>query len=132
MDYLYNDLDFNQSEEYKLWAPISSWNWEHKLPPSYKVPFGYSNPWPDLRPDLSMAILTNPGLHVLVQQGYFDLATPMYITKYDISHLDIPKEAHERIHMKYYEAGHMMYIYEPSMKKFKNDLATFINNTDGL
>jgi carboxypeptidase C (cathepsin A) len=26
----------------------------------------------------------------------------------------------------YYEAGHMMYVHEPSMKKFKEDLARFV------
>jgi carboxypeptidase C (cathepsin A) len=29
--------------------------------------------------------------------------------------------------MKYYEAGHMMYIHEPSLKKFKGDVASFID-----
>lgn len=132
LDYFRNDLDFKQSEEYKVTESIGSWDWKHKPPSSFKATFDDLIPWPDLRPDLSMAMITNPGLNVMVMQGYYDLATPLCITKYDISHLDIPLEAQKRIHWEYYYAGHMMYLHEPSLKKFKNDLVSFINNTDGL
>jgi carboxypeptidase C (cathepsin A) len=30
--------------------------------------------------------------------------------------------------MAYYEAGHMMYVHEPSLAKLKQDLAAFIGN----
>jgi carboxypeptidase C (cathepsin A) len=30
--------------------------------------------------------------------------------------------------MEYYEAGHMMYIHVPSLKKLKGDLAKFMKN----
>jgi hypothetical protein len=33
--------------------------------------------------------------------------------------------------MKYYPAGHMMYILESSMKAFKTDVGTFIDRTSG-
>jgi carboxypeptidase C (cathepsin A) len=31
--------------------------------------------------------------------------------------------------MKYYPAGHMMYVHEPSMRKFKEDLDEFVEST---
>ena len=31
--------------------------------------------------------------------------------------------------MKYYAAGHMMYVHEPSLKAFKADIAEFIDRT---
>jgi len=31
--------------------------------------------------------------------------------------------------MKYYEAGHMMYVNPPSLKKMKGDLDAFIDST---
>jgi carboxypeptidase C (cathepsin A) len=79
-----------------------------------------------------MAMTMNPGLHVLVQQGYYDLATPTLATKHDIEHLDITAAARERIRMEYYEAGHMMYLHEPSRVKFRQDLARFVRETDRL
>jgi carboxypeptidase C (cathepsin A) len=69
---------------------------------------------------------------VLVQQGWYDLATPALATKHDIAHLDIPPGARDRIRMEFYEAGHMMYLHGPSMRKFREDLASFIRETDRL
>jgi carboxypeptidase C (cathepsin A) len=79
-----------------------------------------------------MALTMNPGLHLLVQQGYYDLATPTLATKHDIAHLDIAPDARERIRLKLYEAGHMMYLHEESRRRFRDDLANFVLDTDRL
>jgi carboxypeptidase C (cathepsin A) len=50
----------------------------------------------------------------------------------DLEHLDITPEARNRIHVKYYEAGHMMYVHGPSMQPFRDDLVGFIRETDRL
>ena len=34
-----------------------------------------------------------------------------------------------QIEMAYYEAGHMMYIHQPSLVKYKEDLAKFIRDS---
>jgi len=129
LDYMHNDLDFGSDLEYTVSGGLfGQWDWGHKSPNSG----GFPVPWADLRADLAMALTMNPGLHLLVQQGYYDLATPTLATKYDISHLDIPAEARQRISMEYYEAGHMMYLHQPSMEKFRKDLATFVRDTDRL
>jgi carboxypeptidase C (cathepsin A) len=74
----------------------------------------------------------NPGLHVLVQQGWYDVATPWLATNHDLAHLDITAEARKRIRVSHYDAGHMMYLHEPSMQKYRDDLAGFIRDTDRL
>jgi carboxypeptidase C (cathepsin A) len=66
---------------------------------------------------------------VLVLNGYFDLATPFLATESMMSHLNLEKDLRSLIEMKYYQAGHMMYIHEPSLKKFKQDVAAFIDQT---
>jgi len=43
------------------------------------------------------------------------------------SHLELPKSGEARIEMKYYPAGHMMYIHEPSLKAFKADVGEFLD-----
>jgi carboxypeptidase C (cathepsin A) len=129
LDYMHNELDFGHEEEYTVSGGLfTQWDWGHKPPNSS----GFTVPWPDLRSDLAMALTMNPGLHLLVQQGYYDLATPTLATKHDINHLDIPPEARERIEMEFYEAGHMMYLHQPSMEKYREDLAGFIRETDRL
>ena len=128
MDYMYNELDFGMGEEYQMSGGTSNWDWKHTAPGGR----GWATPWADLRPDLAMALTMNPGLHLLVLQGYYDLATPALATKHDIGHLDISPEARERIRMEFYEAGHMMYLHGPSMEKFRTDLVAFVRETDRL
>lgn len=129
LDYLQQDLGFDPHEEYVISAFNIDWDWSH-APPNGGP--GIAIPWADLRPDLSMAMTTNPGLHVLVQQGYYDVATPIGATRHDMNHLAITPETRQRIRMAYYEAGHMMYLHEPSMRQFRTDLASFIRDTDRL
>jgi carboxypeptidase C (cathepsin A) len=42
--------------------------------------------------------------------------------------MDISARLRENIQVKYYEAGHMMYIHPPSRERFSKDLADFIGD----
>jgi len=128
LDYMHGELGFGRDERYQIMGGVTDWDWEHRPPDSQ----GWAVPWASLRGDLAQALTMNPGLHLLVQQGYYDLATPTLATKHDIAHLDVSPEARKRIRMEYYEAGHMMYLHEPSMRKFRDDLASFVRATDRL
>jgi carboxypeptidase C (cathepsin A) len=128
LDYLHNDLEFGRDEEYRVSAFDVKWDWKHKQPGTDE----WFSPAPNTVPDLARALTKNPGLHVLVQQGWYDLATPHFIMKHDLDHLRITPEARERVRIEYYEAGHMMYLHAPSMKKYRDDLAEFIRATDRI
>jgi carboxypeptidase C (cathepsin A) len=128
LDYLHNELAFGRDEEYRISAFDVKWDWQHRTPGSG----GWLSPVPNTAPDLAHAMTMNPGLHVLVQQGWYDLATPQLVTKHDLDHLDITPEARKRIRLRYYEAGHMMYLHGPSMQKYRDDLVNFIRETDRL
>ena len=77
--------------------------------------------------DLNHAMIQNPKLRVLVQQGYFDLAVPYGSTQYFLDHLELPDELRRNITVEYYMAGHMMYVNPASMPKFRRTLAEFIH-----
>jgi carboxypeptidase C (cathepsin A) len=128
LDYLHSELKFGKDENYQVSAFDVEWDWKHQRPGNHN---GFS-PIPNTVPDLAMAMTMNPGLHVLVQQGWYDLATPYLAMKSDLDHLDITPKARQRIRVEYYDAGHMMYVHEPAMKKFRDDLAAFIRATDRL
>lgn len=128
LGYLHDELKFGRDEEYMVSAFEIEWNWKHKAPGSH----GWMTPIPNTVPDLAVAMTMNPGLHVLVQQGWYDLATPYLATMMDLEHLDITPEARSRIRVEYYDAGHMMYLHEPSLRKFRTDLVGFIRSTDRL
>jgi len=119
-DYLHNELDFGRDEEYKTTAWPLDWEWSHRDPD------GDEQVAVNLLPDLSRAMIMNPGLHLHIQQGYYDLATPFAATNYYLRHLDIPDEARERIRYDLYPAGHMMYLHGDSMRAYRDDLAAFI------
>lgn len=76
--------------------------------------------------DLNHAMIQNPNLRVLVQQGYYDLATPYGATDYFLDHMELPENLRKNITLELYEAGHMMYLHPDSMKKFSLDLAEFV------
>jgi carboxypeptidase C (cathepsin A) len=127
-DYLRGELKFDGDEEYRVSAFDIKWDWQHKQPGA-----GYSEvAAANSVPDLAQAMTMNPGLHVLVQQGWYDVATPWLATNHDLAHLDVTPEARKRIRVSHYDAGHMMYLHEPSMQKYRDDLAGFIRDTDRL
>jgi len=123
----YNDgLKFGQGRSYVVTAEIwREWDWKHKPP---GVPFAVPN-LPNTGVDLAHALAFNPNLRVLVLNGIYDLATPFFATEYMVSHLGLEKSLRPHVEMKYYPAGHMMYIYEPSLKQFKTDVAAFLDQT---
>lgn len=76
--------------------------------------------------DLAYAMTQNPKMRLLVQQGYYDLATPYGATDHFIAHLRIDEALRANIAVKYYEAGHMMYVNPKAMVDFARDLSDFI------
>jgi len=72
---------------------------------------------------LSSALRRNADLRVLVANGYYDFATPFFDAEYTLSRHGIQPD---RIYMKYYEAGHMMYVHEPDLKKLAADIHSFL------
>ena len=71
----------------------------------------------------------NPFLKVLVANGIYDTATPFAATEWTFDHLGFESTYRERVSLTYYEAGHMMYIRPAMLKKFKQDVAQFIQGT---
>ena len=68
----------------------------------------------------------NPNVKILVLNGYYDLATPFFATEYTFDHLALEKKIKNNISMKYFEAGHMMYVNPASLILFKKAVADFI------
>ena len=81
--------------------------------------------------DLSAAMRGNPFLKVHVAFGYYDGATPFAAAEQTIAHLRIPSALHDNISGRYYEAGHMMYVHEPSRLTQSADLAEFVRWATG-
>ena len=76
--------------------------------------------------DLAEAIKTNPRLKVMVNDGYYDLATPFFAAQYEEEHLPIPASLTKNIEYDWYEAGHMAYIRDECRKLLHDRVAAFI------
>jgi carboxypeptidase C (cathepsin A) len=126
MDYYTNDLGFRQPRKYSVSGGVGEdWDWLHTLPD------GQQTLITNTAIDLATTMTLYPPMKVLIQQGYFDLATPFPVLEYVLSHMDLDEEQRARISVEMYESGHMMYVHPPSLEKFKNDLGKFVLGNDG-
>lgn len=122
-DYYERDLGVQMDRPYVVSGRLyQDWDRSHVQPDSE-----WRSPVADTGIDLAFAIIRNPDMKVLVQQGYFDLATPYRATEYFIDQMPLPGSLRSNVSMKYYEAGHMMYVHPPSLVKFRQDLAEFLD-----
>lgn len=82
--------------------------------------------------DLARAMKMNPRLRVMVNGGYFDLATPFYTAEYEDKHLPIPESLAKNIEYDWYQSGHMVYVRDESLKQLHDRVAKFITETDNV
>ena len=85
----------------------------------------------DVTPRLERAMRQNPHLRVHVAYGNYDGATPHFAAEDVVAHLNLPDELRANIEHVYYEAGHMMYVHEPSRVQQSKDLADFVVRSSG-
>jgi carboxypeptidase C (cathepsin A) len=81
--------------------------------------------------DLANAMKTNPHLRVMVNGGYYDLATPFFAAQYEEEHLPIPDSLAKNIEYDWYESGHMAYVRDECRKQLHDRVAAFIKGASG-
>jgi carboxypeptidase C (cathepsin A) len=116
-DYIEKELGWKSDLNYELLT-------DKVRPWSYKP---YDNQYVNVAEDLRYAMAINPNLKVLVNNGYFDLATPFFATQYTFNHLGFDPTYPSRVSMAFYNAGHMMYIRRADREALKANIANFIN-----
>ncbi|HEX3927037.1 MAG TPA: hypothetical protein VHW65_03500 [Gemmatimonadales bacterium] len=119
--YIRDELKYSVPD--RAYVPLSgeangAWDWRRN---------GQSLSSPNTEPDLAQAILTNPNLQVEIENGYFDLATPFFATEYTRDHLGLSPKLVSNIQLKYYMAGHMMYVHDEDLAKLKGNISAFID-----
>jgi carboxypeptidase C (cathepsin A) len=120
-DYVRRDLKYGEGQTYLPEAQfgIAQWDFKHRgNPVSVNV-----------APDLAEAMKTNPRLKVMVNGGYYDLATPFFAAQYEEKHLPIPQSLAKNIEYDWYESGHMVYVRDESLKQLHDRVAAFITST---
>ena len=117
-DYVRRDLKYGEGQTYMPWALFGGMHWDfvHRGNP---ISLNVAN-------DLADALKTNPRLRIMVNGGYYDLATPFFAAQYEEKHLPIPQSLAKNIEYDWYESGHMVYVRDESLKQLHDRVAAFI------
>lgn len=118
-DYLYKELNVNWPRDYVVSSSEvnKGWVWDRTLATGKEPRYVNS------APQLALEMRKNPHMKVLLASGYFDYSTPFFDGEYTFARHGIDMS---RVRQTYYEAGHMMYIHQPSLKKLAFDIHQFI------
>ncbi len=117
--YVRGALNFSSDLPYEILTGLYT-NWDYSK---------HQNQFVNVAETLRSAMSKNPFLKVLIANGYYDLATPYFATRYTVDHLALDPGLHDNISMTYYEAGHMMYVQEASLAQLGEDLRGFVGQT---
>lgn len=117
-DYLTRSFGVDIDRDYQILSgdPGRSWAWN--------VEGGQG--WPayvNVTPWLGEGMRQNKDMRVMLMSGYFDLATPFFSAEISLQRNGVPQD---RLTRKYYEAGHMMYVHEPSLAQMAADARAFV------
>jgi carboxypeptidase C (cathepsin A) len=120
-DYVRRDLKYGEGQSYLPQALFGGAQWDmvHRGNPISL----------NVAPDLAEALKTNPRLKIMVNGGYYDLATPFFAAVYEEKHLPIPQSLAKNIQYSFYESGHMVYVRDESLKQLHDRVAAFIEST---
>ncbi|HEY8708330.1 MAG TPA: hypothetical protein VIM34_10060 [Burkholderiaceae bacterium] len=109
-------LKYEADAPYVVHAPIwDKWSWKD-----------FANKYVNVGVSLRKAMQANPHLRVYVASGYYDLGTPHAAGDYTLNHLGLRGAARDRVRVSYFEAGHMMYVHQPSLARMAKELRAFV------
>jgi len=122
-DYVRRDLKYGAGQTYlstvRVFGGEHQWDFRHNGNPILL----------NVADDLANAMKTNPRLKVMVNGGYYDMATPFFAAQYEDKHLAIPQSLTKNIEYDWYESGHMVYVRDESLKQLHDRVTAFIKNT---
>jgi carboxypeptidase C (cathepsin A) len=112
--YARQELKFEDDLPYEIIAGVQPWNYSTK------------NSYPRAADDLGSAMSQNPYLRVLVLGGHCDLVCPPDTMRYSLEHMELDPAYRSNISYVEFDAGHMMYVNLPDLKKLHQTLEEFI------
>jgi carboxypeptidase C (cathepsin A) len=114
--YAANELGYKTDQPFHLLNPEVGrhWDWETGHNTSADV---------SADTDLARALALEPQLKVMIANGVTDLVTPYMMNRYVKDHM--PGSLGERIALKLYAGGHMLYLHPDSRHRLREDAAKF-------
>ncbi|WP_229740836.1 S10 family peptidase [Silvibacterium dinghuense] len=130
-DYLSRELKYDTTDAYAVHSE-SNVPWDqthHPVGGGGGMGRMFGQRMPDVAMDLADAMRKNPKLKVYSANGLFDLATPFFLTEYDLSHMMVTPALAKNVEFGYYPAGHMVYLNVDALKQLTHDLDGFYAET---
>ena len=116
-DYARNQLGFKTEMTYMLLNSEVSrrWDWQGE---------GENRSSASVTADMRELLSLNPSFRILIAHGYSDMVTPFGVSRYVVNHLP-QMGAPERVQLKLYRGGHMLYFIPESRAAFSADAKAF-------
>lgn len=112
--YVRQELKFEDDLPYEIIAGVQPWN------------YGAHNDYPNVNDQLASVMNQNPFMRVLVLNGMRDLVCPPDTMRYALDHMQLDPAYRTNISYVTFEAGHMMYVNLPDLKKMHGVLEKFL------
>jgi len=110
-------LGFETDRQYNSIGREPGRNWDWTLEGQGR------NAYLNVAPFIGQAMRQNSELRVFNAQGWYDFATPFFGAEYSLNRFGIPQD---RLTLRYYDAGHMMYVRDEDRGALSEDLRAFI------
>lgn len=125
-DYLERQLNYHSHHHYRqLSGPVNNaWDWKYPTP--FAILLGRGTFFLNVAPALALAMNNDPGLELMVNNGYFDMATPFFATEYTLRHMRLTPAAWKRVTVDYYRCGHMLYLNPQVVPVLSRNINQFI------
>ena len=111
--YLRNDLKFKTDIKYNMFGPVRPWD----------------RTGDNTGENLRQAMAQNPYLNVMVQSGFYDVATQYFDAKYTMWQLDPSGKMKDRLRFEGYRSGHMMYLRQEDLAAANDHIRDFITKS---
>jgi carboxypeptidase C (cathepsin A) len=112
--YVRSELKFEDDLPYELLAGVQPWD------------YGVRNSYANASGKLASVMNANPYLKVLVFGGRCDLVCPIDTMRHSLGHMPLAEDYRKNISYAEFDAGHMMYVNLPDLKKMQRELLNFL------
>jgi carboxypeptidase C (cathepsin A) len=112
--YVRSELKFEDDLPYEIIGSVQPWN------------YGAKNNYASSGQKLASTMNQNPYMKILVLGGRCDLVCPIDTVHYALDHMALDPNYRTNITYAEFDAGHMMYINLPDLKKLHMDVENFL------
>ena len=112
--YIRSELKFEDDLPYEIFGNVRPWD------------YGVRNNYANAGEKLASTMNQNPYMRILVLGGRCDLVCPIDTVHYALDHMSLDPVYRTNITYAEFDAGHMMYINLPDLKKVRKDFGNFL------